>query len=102
MRFLELRDIAEQSMKIVNPMSPQKIVQIGEALNLTQNDSVIDLGCGHGELLALWGEQFGISGLGVDIRHSACDRARARLTELGLSEKLAIVQAEKAAPQDRP
>jgi SAM-dependent methyltransferase len=60
---------------------------------------VIDFGCGFGEMLALWGEAFGIGGVGIDIRPYACERARSKMAARGLSDRIEIV-CEHAASYD--
>jgi len=57
---------------------------------------VIDFGCGFGEALALWAERFGISGVGIDIRQHACDRAMKKMRERGFSDRIEIVCANGA------
>jgi SAM-dependent methyltransferase len=93
MEFLELKDISEQFMEIVNPSSADKLLRVGRALRLADGMSVIDFGCGYGEMLALWAEEFGIRGVGVDIRSNACDRARKKMAERGLADRVEIVCA---------
>ena len=75
MDAMELYDIAERYIELVNPSSVDKIMQIGEALHLGPDTRVIDYGCGFGEPLALWAEGYGISGVGIDLRERACERA---------------------------
>ncbi len=49
-------------------MTPvDKIIELGYYANLSKDTSVLDLCCGYGEMLWLWGEAFGITGKGVDI-----------------------------------
>ncbi|UCD08762.1 MAG: methyltransferase domain-containing protein, partial [Dehalococcoidales bacterium] len=67
MEFFELMDISHKYLEILNPSSHEKILAVGDVLNLNANSRVIDFGCGKGELLTLWAEKFGISGTGVDI-----------------------------------
>ncbi len=96
MKFFDLKKISEQYMDIINPISPEKIVLIGKILGLNPSSRVIDFGCGFGEVLALWAEQFGISGVGVDIREYACERARQRISNAGLAGRLAIACGDGA------
>jgi SAM-dependent methyltransferase len=96
MNFFELKDISECSMELINPSTPEKVLAVGAALGLAEGSRVIDFGCGFGEVLALWGAHFGISGVGIDIRSYACERARAKLAARGLSERISIVCASAA------
>lgn len=76
MEFFDLVNILERYMELVNPSTPEKVLTIGKFLGLKEDSRVIDFGCGCGEVLALWAEEFGISGIGIDVREHACDRAR--------------------------
>ncbi|MDX1933177.1 MAG: class I SAM-dependent methyltransferase [Capsulimonadales bacterium] len=91
MDFFDRVNIAEREMTLINPASPEKVVEVGRYLGLRPGDRVLDYGCGFAEPLTLWAEAFGISGVGVDIRPYACERARARLAERGQSERIEIV-----------
>ncbi|MDZ7838418.1 MAG: class I SAM-dependent methyltransferase [Actinomycetota bacterium] len=52
---------------ICNPMDKDKIYKLLELLNLEQRATVLDIGCGKGEILIRLAELFNISGIGVDI-----------------------------------
>ncbi len=83
MDFFDLVNISERFMQIVNPSTPEKILKVGEMAGLSKGKRVIDFGCGFGEALALWGERYGIGGIGIDLREYACERARSRLAAFG-------------------
>jgi SAM-dependent methyltransferase len=91
MKFLELKDISERYLELVNPTSPEKVLTVGRVLGLRPGSRVIDFGSGYGELLALWAQHFGISGLGIDVRAKACERAKAKMRERGLADRIEIV-----------
>jgi cyclopropane fatty-acyl-phospholipid synthase-like methyltransferase len=91
MNFLGLKDISERYLELVNPISSEKVLAIGEVAGLTAGQKVIEFGCGYGEVLALWAERFGISGVGMDIREQACQRARQKMVLRGLDERIQIV-----------
>lgn len=96
MDFLELKDISERYLELLNPTSAEKVLAVGRALGLQTGDRVIDFGCGVGEVLALWGETFGIVGLGIDVRESACRRARDKMAQRDLDDHIEIVCAHGA------
>ena len=75
MNFLELKNISEQYMDLLNPTTPEKIIKAGQIAGLKPGDRVIDFGTGFAEPLILWAERFGISGVGIDLRPYACERA---------------------------
>jgi SAM-dependent methyltransferase len=93
MNFFDLVNISERYMELVNPSSPEKVIRLGKFLRLRPGSRVIDFGCGFAEPLILWAENFGITGVGVEIREYACDRARQKLAEKGLSDRIDIVCA---------
>ena len=81
MEFFELMDISHKYLDILNPSSQEKMLAVGDVLNLNAGSRVIDFGSGKGELLALWAEKFGISGTGVDISKKFYETARKKLQE---------------------
>jgi ubiquinone/menaquinone biosynthesis C-methylase UbiE len=91
MDFFDYFDISERYMELLDPTSPEKILDIGDVLGLKPGNRVIDFGCGFGEPLALLAEKFGISGVGIDIREYACERARQKMVQRGLSSRTEIV-----------
>jgi SAM-dependent methyltransferase len=96
MKFLDLKDIAERGLELVNPTTPAKVLAAGQAARLRPGSHVVDFGCGYGEALALWASRFAITGLGIDLREQACARARRKLAELGLADRIEIVCANAA------
>jgi len=91
LNFFDLKNISERYLELINPASPEKVVRIGNILGLNKNSRVIEFGSGYGEILALWTEHFGISGIGVDIREHACARAKKKMTERGFADRIEIV-----------
>jgi SAM-dependent methyltransferase len=96
MRFFDLVNISERYMELLNPSTPEKTIRFGKFLRLRENSRVIDFGCGYAEALVLWAEHFGITGTGIEVREHACERARARISEKGLSDRIEIVCASGA------
>ena len=96
MDFLELKNISEQYMHLLNPTTPEKIIRAGQIAGLKMGDKVIDFGTGFAEPLILWAERFGISGMGIDFRPYACERARQRVAERGLSDRIEIACGDAA------
>lgn len=96
MNFFDMVNISEPYMELINPSSAEKMLAVGKSLSLQAGSRVIDFGCGFGEELALWGEKFGISGVGIDIRPYACERASHKLAERGLDGRIKIACANGA------
>lgn len=102
MEFLDLKDISEKYLELVNPTSTEKVLAAGRYAGLQPGHRVIDFGCGFGEVLVLWAENFGISGVGIDIRQYACKRATQKINERCLSERIEIVQGSGAEYRFEP
>ena len=83
--------ISHRYMEILNPSDSEKIIQLGKRLKLKKGSRVIDFGCGCAEPLTLWAEEFGITGIGIDISRDFCERARDKLVKRGLSGQIEIV-----------
>ncbi len=96
MKFLELKNISERYMELVNPTTAEKIIKAGQMAGLKQGARVIDFGCGYAEPLVQWAERFGISGVGLDIRPYACERAEKKVAERGLAGRIDIVCGDAA------
>ncbi len=90
MEFLELKNISERYLDLVNPTTPEKILTAGRVAGMKKGCRVIDFGCGYAEPLILWAKEFGISGIGIDIRPAACERARAKIKSQGLESQIEI------------
>ncbi len=91
MEFLDIMSISHRYMEILNPSTPEKIIKLGKLLKLKKGNRIIDFGCGCAEPLVLWAEEFGISGIGIDISEEFCERARQKLASKGLSKQIEIV-----------
>jgi ubiquinone/menaquinone biosynthesis C-methylase UbiE len=91
MEFFDLMSISHRYMELLDPTTPEKIIQLGKLLKLKKGSRVIDFACGCAEPLTLWAEEFGITGIGIDISRDFCDRARDKLSKRGLSDQIEIV-----------
>jgi cyclopropane fatty-acyl-phospholipid synthase-like methyltransferase len=96
MNFLDLKDIAERYLEILNPISPEKILTIGRMAGMAPGKTLIDFGCGVAEPLILWAERFGVSGVGIDVRQQAIERAQAKIVRRELADRLQVVQGKGA------
>jgi SAM-dependent methyltransferase len=96
MDMLEMFNIAERYIELINPTSPEKILTVGKVLGLKKGSRVIEFGCGYGEVLALWAKDYGIRGVGIDIREHCCKKAKAKMVRLGLDKDILIVNAKGA------
>jgi len=94
MNKFELYSLAERYHKLINPMYPEKIVEVGRIAGMEEGKTVIEFGSGRGEVMALWAKNLGIEGLGIEIRKSSNDHGLKRIEELGLSEKVTLVNKD--------
>ena len=92
MDLFDLQDIGDTDIDILSPISTNRLVQLGRDLKLNDRNTIIDFGCGKAELLTLWSQEFGIKGMGVDIRESVCRQANEKIKKLGLADKIAVTQ----------
>jgi ubiquinone/menaquinone biosynthesis C-methylase UbiE len=99
MNFFDLVNISERSIELINPSSPQKVLRLGQLLGLETGMRVIDFGCGFAEPLTLWAKEFGIHGVGIDIRPYACERAQKKVDRLGLGDQVQIICKDAAQYQ---
>ncbi len=102
MQFLDLKDISEQFMDLLNPTSPEKLIKAGEIAGIKLGHRLIDFGCGYAEPLILWAKKYGISGVGIDIRPKACERAELKVARNGLSQRIKIVCGNAASYEFPP
>ncbi len=91
MEFFDLMSISHRYMELFDPTTPEKVLKLGRILGMKESATVIDYGCGAAEPLALWGKEFGIRGVGVDISPDFCERAAKKLYAEGLSDRIEIV-----------
>lgn len=91
MEFFDLMSISHRYMELLNPSTPEKILKLGQILGMREGARVIDFGSGCAEPLALWGKEYGIAGVGVDISADFCERAAKKLRTEGLSDRIEIV-----------
>jgi len=102
MDIFELYNISERYIELVNPSTPEKISKLGWALDLKEGDRIIDFGCGYAEPLIILSKEFGITGVGVDIRKHVCSKAKEKVKKEGLNEHIGIVCEDAAKyPFDR-
>ena len=94
--LLRQHEIAEAGHRILNPFTEEKLRLLGEVSRVTSGTRVLDLACGKAELLSRWATWFGSVGVGVDLSHIFTAAARARLAELGVADRVEIIQGDAA------
>ncbi len=93
---LRHHEIAEANHRILDPLVEGQLRLLGEIAGIGPHTHVLDLACGKGEMLCRWAEWFGSSGVGVDLSHVFAAAARARAAELGVGDRVTIVQGDAA------
>ncbi len=96
--FLDLLELVEllalDNLETITYASPLKLVAAGKMLGFNSKTRLVDFGCGRGDALSLWGEYFGITGVGIELNSSFCDIARQKLAKRGLSGRISIICAD--------
>ena len=86
--------IRESSHRIHNPLTPDKLATLGQALRLAPGTRVLDLASGSGEMLCTWARDLKCTGTGVDISTLFTEQARARAVELGVADRVEFVHGD--------
>jgi ubiquinone/menaquinone biosynthesis C-methylase UbiE len=74
--------------------TPQVLVEsMLEAASVKPGDVVYDLGSGDGRIVITAAQKFGAKGVGVEMVPDLCRKAQRRIKELGLEDRVSIVQA---------
>jgi cyclopropane fatty-acyl-phospholipid synthase-like methyltransferase len=102
MNFLQLKDISERYLELINPTTPEKILKAGRIAGMKAGCRIIDFGSGYAEPLILWAKAFNISGVGIELRQAACERASRKIAAQGLEGQLEIVCGDGEAYSFEP
>lgn len=89
-------NITESAHRIHNPITPEKLSILGEALRLEQGSRVLDLGSGSGEMLCTWARDHGIVGTGIDMSALFTAQAKHRAEELGVTDRVKFIHDDAA------
>ncbi|SFC24329.1 Methyltransferase domain-containing protein [Alkalibacterium subtropicum] len=81
----------DESKYLISMAPVEKVLEAGYYLNLNDQSNVLDLCCGYGEMLKLWGEAYGINGKGVDICDEFIKKGNERLEQSNLNHKIDLV-----------
>ena len=89
-------NITESAHRIHNPITPEKLATLGEALRLEPGTRVLDLGSGSGEMLCTWARDYGVIGTGVDMSRLFTEQAKIRAVELGVADRVNFIHGDAA------
>lgn len=96
-------DITHKEHLICNPMSAAKIQRLVDLVRLPQNGRVLDIATGKGEFITRLIEQYGVSGVAVDLSPDHSRDARARFAARVPDADLTMLEMDAADYQpDEP
>jgi cyclopropane fatty-acyl-phospholipid synthase-like methyltransferase len=96
---LRFHEISESRHRILNPYDEDKLMLLGEVCRLQPGQRILDLACGKAELLSQWAAKWQVTGTGVDISEVFTPLARARAEQLGVADRIDIIQANASTYQ---
>ncbi|KAF1078565.1 class I SAM-dependent methyltransferase [Methanogenium sp. MK-MG] len=88
--------ITQGSLRHMNPVTDNAILEAGQAAGIGKKSLIIDAGAGNGTALILLADAYGCAGYGIDIREDACRTATAAAAGAGLSERLEFTCGDAA------
>ncbi len=75
--------------------TPRKVaIEMLKLAKVTSNDVVYDLGCGDGEIVIVAAKFFGCKAIGVEIREDLIEKARKRILEENVADKVNIIHGD--------
>ena len=84
------------------PTSQQLVVEMLKLANVTDADTVYDLGCGDGRIVVTAAKEFGAHGVGVDINPERIKEANENARQAGVAEKVKFVEGDLFTAEIRP
>jgi cyclopropane fatty-acyl-phospholipid synthase-like methyltransferase len=98
----ELRSLSQARLSFDAPLSEDRAGGLVRGLPLAPGRHVLDLGCGHGELLLrIVAAHTAATGTGVDLDRRLLDRARREAAVRALYERVEFVEADLTTFEDR-
>ncbi len=88
---LRLHELDQANHTIMNPITHDKLMLVGDICKLQPGMTQLDLACGQGEMLCQWAKRYDVTGTGVDISEVFLASARQRAEELSVSSQLKFV-----------
>ncbi|MEN6343312.1 MAG: methyltransferase domain-containing protein [Methanospirillum sp.] len=90
----------QADLALMNPTTPDRVLAAGRLAGVSADDFVLDLGCGNGTVLALFADEFGCRGIGIDCRPEAILAARALVRSRGLENRVSFHCDDASRPAD--
>jgi ubiquinone/menaquinone biosynthesis C-methylase UbiE len=76
------------------PTPPEVVDAMLKLANVTGNDTVYDLGCGDGIIVATAAQKFGAHAVGIDIDPQRVKEANERIQKAGVTDKVKILNED--------
>jgi len=99
---LAVHEISEARHRILNPITDEKLMLVGEIAGLRPGHRQLDLASGKGEMLCRFSERWGIEGHGIDLSPIFVEAARERAVELGVDGRVSFERGDAARPVPEP
>lgn len=87
-------EISEVNHHILNPLSVDQVLLIGDICELRAGHRHLDLASGKGEMLCRYASRYGTTGIGVDIHAGCVASASSRALELGVDHAVQFVHGD--------
>ncbi|MGP8163574.1 MAG: SAM-dependent methyltransferase [Acidimicrobiales bacterium] len=95
---LRYHEISESSHRIMNPLSLDELLLLGDICRVGPGTRLLDLACGKGELLCQFARRLGASGVGVDVHAPFLVAARERAAEFGVADSVGFIEGDAGHP----
>lgn len=92
MHFLDFFSIIERDLDILNPISHEKLMRLGEACNLREGATVLDIGSGKSYLLRQWAKNWKIKGTGLELNPTFIAEAQKKAVADGVADRVDFVE----------
>jgi SAM-dependent methyltransferase len=89
--------VAERDHELQNPTSAEKIMLLGDRLRLDPQSRVLDMACGKAGPALLLAARFGCRVVGVERAPEFAADARRRVSEVGLDDRIEVVEGDAEA-----
>ncbi|MEX0664681.1 MAG: class I SAM-dependent methyltransferase [Acidimicrobiia bacterium] len=94
--------ISEVDHRILNPLSLEQLLLLGDICKLQPAQRHLDLASGKGEMLCQYAHRHGTTGLGIDVFPPYTSMANARAVELGVDHLVHFIEGDAALHEAEP
>lgn len=90
-------EVTHREHALLNPLSERQVDELAGVLDLRPGLRVVDVGCGHAEMLIRWAVRHGIEGVGVDLSPFHSARAKRHAAERVPEGRVTILEQDGAS-----